>query len=389
MSVKVWILIIGLCGGGLVIGIGLWLAPPLVEKQRNTLSSKPPYPVPEAVKVLHQQLFVADLHADSLLWNRNLLKRHDYGHLDIPRALDGNIALQIFGVVTKSPKGQNYAINRADSDSLTALCIVQAWPPRTWNSLLQRALYQAEKLHRLAAQSQGQVMLVQSVEDLEKLLALRQSGERVIGAFVGLEGLHALEEKLDNINLLYDAGFRMIGLVHFFDNAVGGSAHGVEKGGLTPFGKEVVAAIQAKKLIIDLAHASPQVIDDVLAMTTAPVIVSHTGVRGTCDNQRNLSDKHIRGIAATGGVIGIGMFDLAVCGQSITDTVNAMKYVADLVGVDTVAVGSDFDGTTHPPFDASGMALLTEALLKQGFSSSDIAKIMGKNVLRVLRSTLP
>lgn len=142
-------------------------------------------------------------------------------------------------------------------------------------------------------------------------------------------------------------------------------------------------------MVLDLAHASPRVIDDVWEMTTAPVVASHTGVRGTCDNQRNLSDDHVRRIAATGGLIGIAMFETAVCGNTLDDTACAMRYSADLVGVDHVAVGSDFDGAITAPIDASGMALLTEALVGQGFTEEEIAKIMGGNVLRVLREVLP
>jgi microsomal dipeptidase-like Zn-dependent dipeptidase len=341
------------------------------------------------VGALHKRLFVADLHADPLLWNRNLLKRHDYGHIDIPRLVDGNVALQVFAVATKIPWGLNFECNAADTDMITMLAVAQAWPPRTWGSLLQRALHQAEKLEEFVAQSQGCLVLVKSVRELNELLARRRTEPEFVGALLALEGVHALEGDLANLDVLYDAGFRLIGLAHFFDNEAGGSAHGVEKGGLTPFGRELVRHVQDKNMVLDLAHASPQVIDDVWEMTTAPVVASHTGVRGTCDNQRNLSDEHVRRIAATGGLIGIAMFETAVCGNTLDDTARAMRHVADLVGVDYVAVGSDFDGAITAPIDASGMALLTEALMGQGFIEEEISRIMGGNVLRVLREVLP
>jgi membrane dipeptidase len=112
-------------------------------------------------------------------------------------------------------------------------------------------------------------------------------------------------------------------------------------------------------------------------------------VQGTCDNERNLSDRHIRGIADTGGVIGIGLFRWATCGKKLTDTVRAMRYVADLVGVEHVALGSDFDGAVTTVVDSSGLVMLTDALLKEGFSEAEIAAIMGGNALRVFRQTLP
>jgi membrane dipeptidase len=106
------------------------------------------------------------------------------------------------------------------------------------------------------------------------------------------------------------AGFRMIGLAHFFDNEFAGSAHGVEKYGLTEQGRALVRDMERRKILVDLAHASPKTIEDVTAMASRPVIFSHTGVRGTCDNRRNLSDEQLRKIAATGGVIGIGFWDV-------------------------------------------------------------------------------
>ena len=106
----------------------------------------------------------------------------------------------------------------------------------------------------------------------------------------------------------------MVGLAHFFDNAVAGSAHGVEKGGLTALGRELVAELEARSMIVDLAHSSARTIDDVLSIATRPVVASHTGVRGVADNARNLPDDQLRGIAATGGMVGIGFWPTA-CGR--------------------------------------------------------------------------
>jgi microsomal dipeptidase-like Zn-dependent dipeptidase len=141
-------------------------------------------------------------------------------------------------------------------------------------------------------------------------------------------------------------------------------------------------------MIIDLAHASQQAIDDTLAIVDRPVIVSHTGVRATCDSVRNLHDHHVREIAEKGGLIGIGLFKYATCGKTIEDTVRAIRHVANLVGIEHVALGSDFDGS-KTVVDASGLTLLTQALIKNGFTEQEIAAVMGDNVLRVLRQTLP
>jgi len=177
--------------------------------------------------------------------------------------------------------------------------------------------------------------------------------------------------------------------MHFFDNEAGGSAHGMEKGGLTDYGRELVQRIQAGNMILDLAHASPQLVDDVLAVATAPVIASHTGLRGVCDSPRNLSDKHVRGIAATGGLVGVAFFPETVCGPTIEDVARSIRYGADLVGVEHVAIGTDFDGAVSTPIDASGFGRLTDALADQGFTEAEIGKIMSGNALRLLGQLLP
>jgi microsomal dipeptidase-like Zn-dependent dipeptidase len=181
----------------------------------------------------------------------------------------------------------------------------------------------------------------------------------------------------------------MMSPTHLHDNALGGSSTGLAKGGLTDFGRHVVRRMEDRQVIIDLAHASDTVIRDVLALTERPVVVSHTGVRATCPSPRNLSDAQIRAIAAQGGVIGVGFWERAVCGTHPRAIARAMRHVADLVGVEHVALGSDFDGTVTVPFDATGLPQLTAALLELGFTREEIHKIMRENVVRLLHETLP
>ncbi len=142
-------------------------------------------------------------------------------------------------------------------------------------------------------------------------------------------------------------------------------------------------------MIVDLAHASHATIRDVLAMARRPVVYSHGGVKATCDTNRNLTDAEIKGIAATGGVIGIGFWDAAVCAPTPQATARAMRHVRDLVGIEHVALGSDFDGAVTTGFDASGMAAVTQALMDQGFSDEEIRLAMGGNVVRLLEAGLP
>ncbi|HSC83680.1 MAG TPA: dipeptidase [Pseudomonas sp.] len=363
--------------------------PTLLDRQMNSVASPAPYPASEPAEKLHQSLFVADLHDDALLWQRNLLERHSYGHSDLPRLLEGHVALQVFSTVTKTPRGLNYESNAADSDNITLLAMAQRWPRATWSSLLQRALYQGQKLQQAAADSQGGLVLVRSRGDLEQFIASWQKDPQRVAAVLATEGLHPLEGQLDNVDRLYDAGFRIAGLTHFFDNEIGGSAHGLEKGGITPFGREVVARLEQKGMLVDLAHASRPLIDDVLTIAKRPLLVSHTGVAGTCPGPRNLSDEHLKRIAASGGLIGIGYWDTAVCDTSVGAIVRAIRYAVDKVGVEHVALGSDFDGTVHTPFDTTGLAQLTEGLQRAGFKQGEIAAIMGGNVQRLLLASLP
>jgi membrane dipeptidase len=363
--------------------------PRVIDARMNSVASPPPYPASASAQKLHQGLFVADLHDDALLWERDLLKRYDYGHSDLPRMLEGRLGLQVFSTVTKTPRGLNVESNGADSDNITLLAMAQRWPRETWKSLLQRALYQARKLQDAAAGSDGRLVLIRTRADLASFIDAWNKDPRRVAALLATEGLQPIEGKLENIDVLYDAGFRIAGLTHFFDNEVGGSAHGLEKGGLTPLGRQVITRLEEKSMLVDLAHASRPLIDDVLAMAKRPVLVSHTGVEGTCPGTRNLSDKHLQAIAASGGVIGIGYWSTAVCDTSVAAIVRAIRYTADKVGVEHVALGSDFNGTVHTPFDVTGLAQITEGLQGAGFDDDAIAAIMGGNVQRLLLASLP
>ena len=383
-KILITLLIILLIAAGSVFAL-----PSLLDRKMNSVESPAPYPASESANQLHQQLFIADLHDDVLLWERDLLKRYDFGHSDLPRMLEGRVGLQVFSTVTKTPRGINYERNSGDTDNITLLAMAQRWPKATWSSLLQRALYQAHKLDEASANSDGRLVLIKTRSDLVDFVSAWQKDPQRVAGILATEGLQPIEGKLENVDTLYDAGFRITGLTHFFDNEVGGSAHGLEKGGLTPLGRQVIKRLEEKAMLIDLAHASRPLIDDVLAIATRPVLVSHTGVEGTCKGTRNLSDKHLKAIAATGGVIGIGYWDAAVCATSVEAIVKAMRYTAGLIGVQHVALGSDFNGTIHAPFDVTGLPQLTEGLLKAGFSHADITAIMGGNFQRVLLASRP
>jgi membrane dipeptidase len=363
--------------------------PRLVDEDQNKVVKKPPYAASARALSLHQQLTIADLHADSLLWGRDLLERSSYGHVDIPRLADGNVALQVFSLPTKSPAGLNIESNGDKNDQIFWLAIVDRWPPATWNSLTERALYQSRRLHQFARGSRGGFVVIESSADLSSYLERRRLNGKLAAGLLSIEGAHALDGKLENLDVLYRAGYRMMSPSHFFDNDIGGSSAGVRKTGLTDEGREWVRQMEARRMIVDLAHASARTIDDVLAIANRPVVVSHTGVKGTCNNNRNLSDEQIRAVAAKGGLIGIGYWETATCGTDARAIVKAMRYVSDRVGVEHVALGSDFDGATTAPFDTTGLVEITDAMLEAGYSEQGIRAIMGENVMKFLEENLP
>jgi microsomal dipeptidase-like Zn-dependent dipeptidase len=333
--------------------------------------------------------FIGDLHCDMLLWNRNFFGMHNWGHVDLPRMQKANVAFLAFTIVSKVPRGINIEQNEDDTDQIGLLSASQMRPPRTWFSIRERALHQCHQLHQFAEKSEGQFRLITSREDLNQFIIDRKANPTLTSGMLGLEGAHCLEGDLNNLALFFNQGVRYIGITHFFDNEWAGSAHGVEKGGLTERGRELVLAMEKTGVLIDLAHASVETVDDVLAITTKPLIVSHTGVKGVCENQRNLSDQHLAEIGRRNGLIGIGLWETAVCGTDADATARSIRYVADKIGVDKVCLGSDFDGATRTHFDITGLPLMIEALQKQGFSPEEIDKIMGGNIRDFLLANLP
>ena len=365
------------------------LLPGYVERQLNHVVLAPPYTVSAADSAQYARLpFIADLHSDAMLWGRDLTVRSDRGHVDIPRLLEAGVALQVFTAVTKTPKGQNYSSNSDETDNITALMVVQGRRPATWTSLFARGIDMAARLQDAAAKEE-RFRIITSGSKLRDYLADRQRDAKQTAGMLGVEGLHLLEGKLENLDELYRAGYRVVAPVHFFDNEVGGSAHGVAKGGLTPFGKTVLAQAERRSMIIDISHGSTALIDDVLDLAERPILVTHTGVRALCPGDRNLSDDQLRRIAAGGGLVGIAMFEQAVCGVDASATARHIAHAVEIMGLQHVALGSDFDGAVTTPFDVTGLPLLLSALREEGFSESDMAAIMGGNVRDFFIANLP
>ena len=290
------------------------VVPSTVERRLNSVAPKPIAVGPRAT-VLHARLLVADLHADTLLWDRDLLRRGSRGHVDVPRLIEGGVAIQAFTVVTKSPKNLNIERNDDRSDDITLLAVAQRWPPATWTSLRARALHQAARLDAAARRSKGALTFVRTAAELDAFLERRRADPRLVAGILGLEGSHALEGDLRNVDVLSGRGLPHDGahaLLRYRDRRVrarrreGRPDRQGPRVGARAGGPQGARRPGARVAAVDRRRA---------ALARRPVVVSHTGVRGTCDNRRNLSDAQLRAIAATGGVVGIGFWDTAVCGD--------------------------------------------------------------------------
>ena len=365
-----------------------FVLPGQVERDMNVNLPRDPVDISSRARELHESLFIADLHTDSMLWKRDFLERSDIGHVDLPRLQEGNVGLQVFSATTKSPAGQNYDQNSADADDrITLLAVLSFWPVRTWTSIYERAVYQLEKLHAFARKSD--LTVIRSREAFRDLLDRRDNGESPVGAIYLIEGAHPLEGDIRKLDALFEQGLRVAGLTHFFDNELGGSLHGQSGEGLSDFGREVIRRANDLGIIIDIAHASPQMVEDVLVLSRQPVILSHGGLKGNCNTARNLNDDLMQRVAAQGGLIGIGFWDAAVCDPQPAGVVKAIRYAIDLLGEDHVALGSDYDGTVAVTFHSGELIVLTEEMLRAGFSEREIRKVMGENVKRFMLNNLP
>jgi membrane dipeptidase len=397
-------------------------------------------PISEEASRLHHSSFIVDLHADTMLWDRNLLKKSLRGHVDLPRLKEGNIALQVFAAVTKTPNknkaSKGLHLTEGETDCVSEhgihginttfwLQVAQLRPLSVWIDLKNRALFQANRLRSFAVASNGDLQIVEDVDDLRRLVNARISGKSgPTGALIALEGAHWLGENgpgdvETGVKELSDAGFRMLAPTHRFNNALSAASEGCDQQkGLTAAGRSFLAAVDGSSIILDLAHASDPAINEAAREVSGPVVISHTGVRKhcrakkLCDIARNMRDEEIQAIARTGGVVGLGVW-IEAAGHTMEDVIDSFvaAYEAlnetsfrtemesknpDYDPFDHIALGSDFDGAVETPIDAAGLPQLTQALMERRDANGDrvfndeaIRKIYGVNACRVIATRLP
>lgn len=388
--------------------------------------------VSDEAKRLHESLFIVDLHADTMLWSRDLRERSRRGHVDLPRLKDGNVALQVFGVVTKTvgkreATPDHHLIEEEDTECLSGdtwlnqtgwLQVTQPRWPHDWGkwfkvmfNLRERAIDQAERLKFFADNSKGAMRLITSAKDLKQLIKDRREARSngtspPVGALIALEGAHWLGEGdqtvanvKKGVRKLSEANFRMLAPVHRFNNALGASSEGCDQyKSFTDKGWAFIEEVNNRGIILDLAHATDTGIAEAAAASKVPVVVSHTGVRQhcrspnpgkkrICDIARNMRDEEVRAVARTGGIVGVGIW-VEAAGKSMEHVVGAFvaahaalnepEFVDEMRArnpnydpFDHIALGSDFDGAVDTPIDVAELPVLTQALMDRHHPNGD------------------
>ena len=362
---------------------------------------------------VHQQAIVVDTHADTtqrLIFDPtfDIGVRHGDGNLDIPRMKEGGLDAVFFSI----------------------------WVPSDVTGLpaVKRTLDQIDAVREAVRTHPESLTLATTAADIRRAAADHQ-----IAALMGIEGGHMIDDNLRLLRNYAALGVRYMTLTHFKNNNFADSSTDKpQHNGLTPFGKDVVREMNRLGMMVDISHVADKTFYDVLALTTAPVIASHSSCRALTNHPRNMSDDMLRALAKNGGVIMIN-YHVAFLSEEFRvaaekqhgDIVSAMTamskkcggneacstlegerldheamaqgqlpkvgwariidhidHAVKVAGIDHVGLGSDFDGATMPLGleDASKLPKITDALLSKGYAPKDVEKVLGGNILRVMEA---
>ncbi|MCS7053344.1 MAG: membrane dipeptidase [Ignavibacterium sp.] len=318
------------------------------------------------LKSFHHHTIMLDLHNDVLErmvadTSYRLRNRNSYNHTDIPRLKEGGVDLQFFAVWVS---------------------------PTQYTNFYQQALNMLNIFQREMNDNQNSIAQARNWNQADSIIK-----QNKIAAVIGVEGGHHIEDSIEKLVNLYNAGMRYLTIT--WNNSTSWAVSAADSRsttvGLSDFGRQVIRKLDSLGVIIDVSHTGIKTIQDILQVTTKPIIASHSGARALRNNTRNLYDWQIQDIANTGGVIGVVFYPPFLNGTNnatIQDVVNHIDYIKNLVGIDHVAIGSDFDGIGVTPLgleDVSKFPALTEALFNRGYSREDVEKILYKNFRRVFQ----
>jgi len=363
----------------------------------------------EAARRIQSGVLGFDTHNDTvqrvIYFNADLGKRSSEGMIDLPRLREGGIHVPFFAL----------------------------WVPTYYkgSEAVRRTLDLRDAMQGVLDKYPDQIELATSARDIERIV-----GQKKIAAVLTVEGGHQIADDLSVLRMYRRMGVLSMTLTHFRNNDwADSSTDKPEHNGLTDFGKQVVREMNAIGMIVDISHVSDKTFYDVLEVTTKPVIASHSSCRALSDVPRNMSDDMLRALARNGGVVGVN-FSAAFLNQTdaenlkkkttqenaleptltgsalddyaakeyradyatthvghatLDDAANCIDHIVKVAGIDHVGIGSDFDGIPDVPAgleDVSKMPNLTAALLKRGYTEADIQKIMGGNLMRVLKAVV-
>jgi len=327
---------------------------------------------------------------------RSFFERNDHGHIDLPRMREGGYAGGFFAIFVPS-NTSNEAFPGADPQSGTAAYDLPLPPALDLAHAQKITIRGMAGMFRLEAQSNGQIKVVRTCAELVETIR-----RKAIAMVLHFEGAEAIDPALDSLEVFYQAGLRSLGLAWSRPNAF---AHGVpfrfphspDTGpGLSEAGRELVAACNRLGIMVDLAHINEKGFWDATGISDAPLVVTHAGVHALCPSTRNLTDKQLDAVGRSDGVVGVNFHvgflrkdGLLESDTPLDEIVSHINYIARRIGIEHVALGSDFDGAIMPLElgDVSGMPKLIKILQAQGFDNEALRKITLENWVRVLRQT--
>jgi membrane dipeptidase len=325
---------------------------------------------------LHKRAVVVDAHVDTIQdamgvdfyktgkrTPRSLGERSTQGHVDIPRLLEGGVDVQIFAI--------------------------SAEPEYKPDRCTKRILQVLDHFYHELRENSQTLSLITRYSEIEEVV---ESGK--VGAILSIEGGEAIEGDLAVLRVFYQLGVRAMTLTWSERNQI---ADGVwesrTQGGLTRLGVEVVKEMNRLGMIVDVSHLSETGFYDVMNICESPLIASHSNSRTICNHERNLTDEQMKIIASKGGVIGVCFAPPFVDKNEATlsRVLDHIDYMKNVIGVDHIGIGSDFDGIPDTPKgleDVTKLPELTKGLIKRGYTSDKIEKILGGNFLRVFHQIL-
>ncbi|MDR2149213.1 MAG: dipeptidase [Tannerella sp.] len=319
----------------------------------------------EKAQALHRQIVTIDSHCDTPTVSEELdFTNRDGSKVNIPLMQEGMIDCAFMAVYIPQGPRDEESIENVFNETITIL----------------------RKILRESFKHPDSLGVCFYPEQIKKL---KNADKKAV--VMAIENGYAFGKSLEKLERFYQFGVRYITLCHNGDNDICDSAFGSgEWGGLSPFGRNVVRDMNDWGMMIDVSHSAVSTFYDVLKYSQKPVIASHSSCRALCDHGRNLDDEQIKALAEHQGVMQIALYKEFINNNpdeaSIDDAIKHIRHVVDLVGIDYVGIGSDFDGGGEliGCRDASELIRITEKLIAEGFDDESIAKIWGGNLMRVM-----